>query len=126
MTAQASRMLSVWGYPTNPAYSPDTANDGGGYWQFAGGIVAEINVQLVTVEVDDSSCGDFGSRYIVDIFADGYAWSFCDGGMDDAAIDTPEHVEDVLDSASSVLGVDAWALVCEARDAASLCARREA
>lgn len=54
-------IVSAWGWATNPSYNPDTANNGGGYWQFAG-----------------------------------------------------------------VLGVDALALVCEAREAADLCARKEA
>lgn len=126
MAAQTSRLLSVWGYPTNPEYNPDTANNGGGYWQFAGGIVADIGGKLVTVEVDDTSCGDFGSRYYAGIFTDGFGWQFVDGGMDDASIDKPEEINDILDSASVLLGVDAVWLVCEARSAASLCARREA
>ena len=115
-------IASAWGLATNPAYNPDTANNGGGYWQFAGGIVAEINGQLVAVEVDDRSCGDFGSRVYVDIIADGHHWLYADGTMDDASIDAPEEVADILASASGVLGVDALALVCEAREAADLCA----
>ena len=55
-------IVSAWGAQTNPHYDPDTANNGGGYWQFSGGIVVDLNGQLVTVEVDDTSCGDFGSR----------------------------------------------------------------
>lgn len=118
-------IVSAWGLATNPAYNPDTANNGGGYWQFAGGLAAEINGQLVAVEVDDQSCGDFGARYYVDIIADGCHWRYADGTMDDASIDAPEEVADILASASGVLGVDALALVCEAREAADLCARQE-
>lgn len=118
-------IASAWGVPTNPAYNPDTANNGGGYWQFAGGLVAEINGQLVAVEVDDQSCGDFGSRVYVDIIAGGYHWRYADGTMDDASIDAPEEVADILASASGVLGVDALALVCEAYEAANLCAMQE-
>lgn len=118
-------IVSAWGWATNPAYNPDAANNGGGYWQFAGGLVAEINGQLVAVEVDDASCGDFGSCVYVDIIADGYHWRYADGTMGDASIDAPEEVADILDSASGVLGVDAFALVCEAREAADLCARQE-
>ena len=115
-------IISAWGNPTNPAYNPDAASNGGGYWQFAGGIVADLNGQLVTVEIEDTSCGEFGSRYFVDIYADGLCWQFVDGSMDDAAVDAPEEIEDILDSASGVLDADAWALVCAARDAASICA----
>lgn len=118
-------IVSVWGWATNPAYNLDTANNGGGYWQFSGGLVAEINGQLVAVEVDDQSCGDFGSRIYVDIIADGYHWRYVDGTIGDASIDAPEEVADILDSASGVLGVDALALVCEAREAADRCARQE-
>lgn len=119
------KILSAWGRATNPAYDSDTANNGGGYWQFAGGLMAEINGQLVAVDVDDASCGDFGSRVYVDIIADGYHWRYADGTMGDASIDAPEEVADILDSASGVLGVDAFALVCEAREAAGLCALQE-
>ena len=118
-------IVSAWGWATNPAYGPDTANNGGGYWQFAGGLVAKINGQLVAVEVDDQSCGDFGSRIYVDIISDGYHWRYVDGTIGDASIDAPEEVADILDSASGVLGVDALALVCEAREAANLCAMQE-
>lgn len=118
-------VVSAWGWATNPAYDPDTANNGGGYWQFSGGLVAYLNGRLVTVEVDDTSCGDFGSRCYVGISADGFCWRFADGTMDAASIDAPEEVADILDSASGALGVDAWALVCEAREAASLCAHQE-
>lgn len=118
-------IVSAWGSATNPAYNPDTANNGGGYYQFAGGILTEVNGRLVAVEVDDSSCGDFGSRVYVDIIADGYHWRYADGTMGDASIDAPEEVADILASASGVLGVDASALVCEAHNAANLCARQE-
>lgn len=119
------KILSAWGRATNAAYDSDTANNGGGYWQFAGGLMAEINGQLVAVDVDDASCGDFGSRVYVAIIADGYHWRYADGTMDDASIDAPEEVADILASASGVLGVDALALVCEAREAANLCAMQE-
>lgn len=119
-------IVSVWGMPTNPKYNPDTANNGGGYWQFSGGIVVDLNGQLVTVDIDDTSCGEFGSRYYAGIFADGFGWQLVDGSMDDSSIDADREIEDILDSASIILGVDAWTLVCEARAAASLCARRAA
>ena len=45
-------IVSAWGARTNPHYNPDTANNGGGYWQYAGVIVADIGGQLCTVEVD--------------------------------------------------------------------------
>ena len=115
-------IVSAWGAQTNLHYNPDTANSGGGYWQYAGGIVADIGGQLCTVEVDDTSCGDFGSRYYVDVIADGYHWRFSDGTMDDASIDAPAEIDAVLASISGVLGVDAEALISAALNAANICA----
>lgn len=115
-------IVSAWGMPTNPKYDPDTANNGGGYWQFAGGIVGDLNGQLVTVEVDDTSCGDFGSRVYFSVTADGFCWRFSAGTMDDASIDTSEDVFGVLRSISGVLGVDAEALISAALNAANICA----
>ena len=89
-------IVSAWGAQTNPHYDPDTANNGGGYWQFSGGIVVDLNGQLVTVEVDDTSCGDFGSRVYFSVTADGFCWQFFDGTMDDASIDTPEENMSVI------------------------------
>lgn len=43
----------------NPFYSPDTANNGGGYDQPYIEVWLEGNRRFV---IDDTSCGDFGSR----------------------------------------------------------------
>lgn len=85
-------IVSAWGAQTNPHCNLDTANNGGGYWQFSGGVVADLNNgQLVTVEVDDTSCGDFGSRVYFSVTADGFCWRFSDGTMDDASL-TPRRM----------------------------------
>ena len=115
-------IVSAWGAHTNPHYDPDTANNGGGYWQFSGGIFVDLNGQLVTVDVDDTSCGDFGSRVYFAVTADGFCWRFSDGTMDDASIDTPDDVSGVLRSISGVLGVDSEALISAALNAANICA----
>lgn len=116
-------IVSAWGAQTNPHCNLDTANNGGGYWQFSGGVVADLNNgQLVTVEVDDTSCGDFGSRVYFSVTADGFCWRFSDGTMDDASVDTSEDVLGVLRSISCVLGVDAEALISAALNAANICA----
>lgn len=85
--------------------------------------MADVNGQLVTVEVDNTSCGDFGSRYYVDVIADGYHWRFVGGTMADASIDAPEEIDAVLASISGVLGVNAADLMLAALDAADICAR---
>lgn len=44
-------------------YNPDTANNGGNYWQFGGSCTAELTGgTIISAELDDSSCGDFGRR----------------------------------------------------------------
>ena len=57
------KLQSFWGHPTNSFYDPRKANNGGGYWQFAGGALYITDAGLpVVLEVIDSSCGWFGSR----------------------------------------------------------------
>lgn len=50
-------------------FDAETARNGGGYSQPEGGCVLEINGDLLSVEVSDTSCGDFGSRVSVEIDA---------------------------------------------------------
>ena len=37
-------IVSAWGAQTNPHYDPDTANNGGGYWQFSGGTMGDASI----------------------------------------------------------------------------------
>lgn len=46
----------------NRSYNPEAANNGGNYWQFGGSCTAELADTIVSAELDDSSCGDFGRR----------------------------------------------------------------
>lgn len=39
-------------------YDSRTCRNGGGYWQFAGA----VSIREVTITIQDTSCGDFGSR----------------------------------------------------------------
>ena len=87
-----------------------------------GGVVPRVGLPYVTVGRKDEIDALLRD---VDIIADGCHWRYADGTMDDASIDAPEEVADILASASGVLGVDALALVCEAREAANLCAMQE-
>ena len=121
---QNINIRSAWGVPTNEAFNAETSGNGGGYWQYAGGIVAKVGGQLVVVEVDDASCGDFGSRIYVSVACDGYEWRVCVGTMDDACIDSPDEADAIFASISGVLGIDASDLIAAAEDAANLCAWR--
>lgn len=121
---QNINIRSAWGVPTNEAFNVETSENGGGYWQYAGGIVANVGGQLVVVEVDDASCGDFGSRIYVSVACDGYEWRVCIGTMDDACIDSPDEADAIFSSIAGVLGIDAGDLIGAAGDAANLCAWR--
>ena len=81
------KMQSFWGRPTNPFYSPDKANDGGGYWQFEGGaLYTTDDGRSVIIETEDASQGDFGSiqGYTVTVgemvYADDWGTHDCMGG----------------------------------------------
>lgn len=88
-TNTAPRMISVWGEETNPFANPDTCNNGGGYFQPAGGAVWATGIGDVIVDWYDNSCGDFGDRWDATIIvaATGHEWRFaldCIGGDVDA------------------------------------------
>lgn len=118
-------VLSIWGYPTNPHYNPDTANNGGGYWQYSGGVVISHNGGLVVVELYNDSMGDFGSRWGFEVSAFGYCWRAVCGDADDASIDDLEDVEAVCASIEGVLGLDIMQTIYEIVPVISECAWRQ-
>lgn len=75
------------------------------YAQFEGGVVATINGKEVVIEVEDTSCGDFGDRVFISVFDGEHLWMFNDGTMDDASIDV-EYAEEMYASISSILDID--------------------
>lgn len=75
------------------------------YWQFDGGVVATINGKEVVIEVEDTSCGDFGDRIFISVFDGEHLWMFNDGTMDDGSIDI-EYAEEMYNSISSILDID--------------------
>lgn len=102
------KILSFWGCETNPFANPETAGDGGGYFQPSGGCLLQLlNGEEIIAEVDDYSCGDFGTRKFWCITAPqhGMCWRVNIGTMDDACISSPEEVDAVLKSMHGVLGV---------------------
>lgn len=115
------KLGAVWGTPSG-AYNPDTANNGGGYWQFYGGaIFPALNGQVVIVEVQDTSCGDFGTRIWYDITIQNTAkaleWHVNIGTMDDASIDSDETIDAVFAAIAKELGVlpgDVYNMLCDA------------
>lgn len=119
-----TKVLSIWGYPTNPHYNPDEANSGGGYWQWAGGAVIAHNNKMIVVELDNNSIGDFGSRWGVTVSASGYRWRINCGNADDASIDDPAYIDAVCASIDGVLGLDIIDLIHNIAPVIDECARR--
>lgn len=126
------KLGAVWGTPMG-AYNPDTANNGGGYWQFYGGAIffAE-NGQVVVVEVEDSSCGDFGTRLWYDITVQddtkALVWHVNMGSMDDASIDSQETIDAVFAAIAKELNIlpeDVDNMLCDTDRGASEAAWRE-
>lgn len=128
------KMVSCWGTPTNPMYDCLTANNGGGYWQFCGGAVFAVDDgRHVIIDVDDQSCGDFGTRLWCDITVQdtdtALTWGVNMGSMDDASIDPPEVIDAVLAAIAQELCMsveDVDALLSQATCAASEAAWRSA
>lgn len=118
-------IVSVWGYPSNPFYNPERAANGGGYWQYYGGVVLDHNGELVVVELQDDDCGDFGARWSFDVDALGYWWHANCGDAADASIDAPEDIEAVCASIEGVLGIDIMAVIGEIAPVIDECARRQ-
>lgn len=126
------KLDAVWGTPIG-AYNPDTANNGGGYWQFEGGaIFSAENGQFIIIEVVDTSCGDFGTRLWYDITVQdatkALEWHVNMGSMDDASIDSQETIDAVFAAIAKALDVlpeDIDNMLCDADLGASEAAWRE-
>ena len=100
------KILSAWGEEMNPFADPETANNGGGYLQPSGGVVAEVNGLTVKVELSDTSCGDFGRRvhYVIECPERGETWYYADDTMSNDEL-LEEDNEDALRGMQDVLGV---------------------
>lgn len=126
------KLDAVWGTPIG-AYNPDTANNGGGYWQFEGGaIFSAENGQFIIIEVVDTSCGDFGTRIWYDVTVQdttkALVWRVNMGSMDDASIDSQETIDAVFAAIAKELGIsleDVDNMLCDTDLGASEAAWRE-
>lgn len=109
-------IVSFWGDAQE--YNHELSHDGGSYYQPRGGVLLRIGNQCVVVELDDTSCGDFGSRVRVSIECDTHKWVFAFGSMDDTSIDTEDELEKIWLSAGTVLGIgNLWDVINVVRDA---------
>ena len=114
--ANTINLISFWG--DAPEYIAELSNNGGNYYQPCGGALLRIGSQDVVVEIDDTSCGDFGSRILMSIECDTHKWVFTFGTMDDASINSDEELEEIWHSAGAILGIgNLWDIISIVRDA---------
>lgn len=101
------KIVSVYGKNVNSAYSSATCNNGGGYWQPCGvALISLDDGELVTVEFDDLSCGDFGRRESFSVEVDGFRWCWNYSNMDGEYSDTYSEIDAIIDSIGGVLHCD--------------------
>lgn len=118
------KILSVYGENVNSFYSPATCNNGGGYWQPCGvALISLDNGQLVTVEFNDSSCGDFGRRESFSVEVDGFKWGWNYSNIDGEYSNTDREINAILDSISGVLRCDPDDIINLAAHAINIAAR---
>lgn len=72
----------------NHAYNPETANNGGGYWQFWGDCqIVTSTGAVINVEFNNSSCGDFGHRYNMKLMYDNDEFNIWEDNVSDYSDD---------------------------------------
>ncbi len=98
----------------NRGYNPDTANNGGGYFQPSGTVTVQTERGIATIDVDDTSCGDFGSRIAILVRAAGCVITLCLGSMES---DPDDVIDGCLEAIAEMTGEDPSALVDMAIDA---------
>ncbi len=114
-------VISFWG--DAPEYDVAYSSNGGSYYQPHGGALLHVGEKNVVVEIDDTSCGDFGSRVFVTIECDTHKWAFAFGTMDDASINSDEELEEIWLSAGAILGIrNLWDVINIVRDAIDIAA----
>ncbi len=98
----------------NRGYNPATANNGGGYFQPSGTVTVQTARGIATIDVDDTSCGDFGSRITILVRAAGCVITLCIGSMES---DPDDVIDGCLEAIAEMTGEDPTALVDMAIDA---------
>lgn len=103
------KVLAFWGEETNSFADSNTANNGGGYFQPAGGVSLHLtDGGDMIVELEDMSCGDFGTREFWSITSldRGMRWAWNEGSMEDACISPDEYIAEIADSIAAIFGLD--------------------
>lgn len=81
----------------NPCYNPRFSNNGGGYsqpyYEFAG----IFNDKPVKVTVYDTSCGDFGKRYDIEVMQGVKVWYYYFNDIGNDVVEESTMTQDVVD-----------------------------
>lgn len=110
-----------------PCYDPSACCNGGGYWQPSGEALVRLEGGTVLhVEYEDTSCGDLGDRWDMDISSGAENWYLHVDYISDDDYNRGYdrgHNEVTYDFSLYRFGVDAVAMVRQIRDAISDAAR---
>jgi hypothetical protein len=81
----------------NPYYNPRFSNNGGGYSQPHYEFIGIFNDKPVKVSVRDTSCGDFGERYCIEVVQGDKKWYCYFNDVENDVIDESTMTQDVVD-----------------------------
>lgn len=102
----------------NPSYDPDTANNGGNYWQFDGSCSVELaDGTIINAQLDDSSCGDFGRRSQLDLQIKGRRLTLWEDEIDGRQEEADEENAQTLARLERLIGFPPCELVNSIVDA---------
>ena len=80
---EALEMLGYEFNESNMYANLETANNGGGYSQPEGWMIARIFGRYAMIKYSNTSCGDFGSREYLEVISGSDDFQFNFGSMDD-------------------------------------------
>ena len=117
------KVVSVYGENVNTNYDWESDRTCGNYWQPCGIALLELpNGTLVTVQYDNTSCGDLGYRRHYEVSINRFRWIWDESNMDDAVNTPDEKYFAIQDSIEGVLKFDVIELLHVARLAIRLAA----
>lgn len=103
----------------NHGYNPEAANNGGGYWQFGGSCTVELTGgTIISAELDDSSCGDFGRRSQLTLTVKGQKLLLWEDEISKRTEEAAEENTQTLIQLEQLLGCDSRAVDCLVDDIA--------
>lgn len=119
----------------NPCYDPSRSNNGGGYWQPCGTCTVTLeDGSTMSATYADTSCGDFGDRWMAVLTVGGEQFVFAEDEVgtscerqEQLAVERDEEADrffdcfgveakEVVDSVAKAIGDAAWDMYLKMRD----------